>query len=361
MADLRPRTMFALVEPLSISVRPTRLAQNLRILLCRIAQSGRTSTASRFQSSLSSPSALAIDIISATVFSKAATESGYDSNFSFSTHPMNSFEAAPPNESLQRTAPAFAITRSLAILILVLICGISRGNPLIMTHPAYMSSERLEVKLLGDVAEIDGRFHFHSTARPGDPSATANVYFEVPIWVPCDPKNADAATAALLHSCTVSSLNSLTDDNRAAWDSAIGLKITVGKRPLTVDTFAVFDPRSKQDRNRLSAEWFRKGFYCITARVDFQPLWLAADPEIRVQYRQGLRRTSAGSEFHYVPVFWQMPKDQTTRDLSQYAMHFLNASGMTATLGTAAIPAGYSSVLPLAHHEPISIILKSKD
>jgi hypothetical protein len=252
------------------------------------------------------------------------------------------------------------MTRSLSILFLLLACGISRGNPLIMSHPCYMSSERLEVKLLDDVAEIDGRFHFRSTAKKGDPSASANVYFEVPIWVPCDPKHADAATAALLRSCSVSSLNWLKDDNRAAWDSAIGLKITVGKRPLKIETYAVFDPRSKEDQKRLPAEWFRKGFYCITARVDFQPDWLAADPEIRVQYRQGLCQKSEGNEFHYVPVFWQMPKDQTTRNLGQYAMHLLNGSSMTATLGTAGLPAGYSSILPLAHHEPITITLKPK-
>jgi len=224
-----------------------------------------------------------------------------------------------------------------------------------------MSSERLEVKLLDDVAEIDGRFHFRSTAKKGDPSATANVYFEVPIWVPCDPKNADPATAALLRSCSVSSLNWLKDDNRAVWDTAIGLKITVGKRPLKIETYAVFDPLSKEDQKRLPAEWFRKGFYCITARVDFQPDWLTTDPEIRVRYRQGLCRTSNSSEFHYVPVFWQMPQGQTTRDLGHYSMQLLNDSDMTATLGTVQIPTGHSSILPLAHHESITITLKTND
>lgn len=229
-----------------------------------------------------------------------------------------------------------------------------------MQHPCYMSSERLEVKLLGDVAEIDGRFHFRSTAKEGDPSATENVYFTVPIWVPCDPKHADAATAALLSSCYVSSLNWLKDENRAAWDSAVGLKITVGKRPLKIETFAVFDPLSKQDQKRLPAQWFRHGFYCITVRVDFQPDWLTTDPEIRVQYRQGLCRTSDGSEFHYVPVFWHLPKDQTTRDLGKYAMYLFNGSGTTASLGTVGLPAGFSSVLPLANHEPITITLQPK-
>lgn len=251
--------------------------------------------------------------------------------------------------------------RIFSFWFLWLICGTSSGNPIILTHPAYMSSERLDVKLLGDTAEVDGRFHFRSTAKKGDPSATANVYFEVPIWVPCDPKHADAATAELLLKCSVGSLNWLKDDNRAAWDAAIGLKITVGKRPLKVETFSVIDPRLKEHQQRLPAEWFRKGYFCITARVDFQPDWLTSDPEIRVQYRQGLCRTSEGSEFHYVPVFWQMPKDRTTQDLSQYSMRLLNSSGRKASLGTVGLPAGYSSVLPLAHHEPITITLRPKE
>lgn len=252
------------------------------------------------------------------------------------------------------------MTRSLAILLLVLGFGESRGNPRIISHPVYLSSERLEVKLLGDAAEIDGRFHFRSTAKEGDPAATANVYFEIPIWVPCDPKEADAATAALLRSCSVSRLNWLKDDNRTAWDSAIGLKITVGERPLKIETFAVFDPLSQEDQRRLPPEWFRKGFYCIMARIDFQPDWLISDPEIRVQYRQGLRCSADGNEFHYVPVFSQLPKELTTRDLSQYAMILSNASDIPATLGTVGIPSGYSSRLPLAHHEPITITLKHK-
>ena len=248
--------------------------------------------------------------------------------------------------------------RSIAIFIILLLCGVGKTNPLIITHPAYMSSERLHVKLLGDTAEIDGRFHFRSTAKKGEPSASANVHLEIPIWVPRDPLEAGAATAALLRSYSASSLNWLTDDNRAAWDAAIGLKISVGKRPLEITTFAVFDPNSKPDQSRLPPEWFRKGFYCITARVDFEPGWLAEDPEIRVQYRQGLRLTGNGREFHYVPVFFHLPEGQTTQDTSQYAMHLENASDKTVKLGTGAVPAKFPAVLPLVHHVPITITLK---
>lgn len=249
------------------------------------------------------------------------------------------------------------MSRILTFLFLVLTCAASRGNPLIITHPAYISSERLEVKVLGDVAEIDGRFHFRSTVQKGSPEATVHVPFLISIWVPSDPDNADPATAALLRFCEPESEHRLKDDSRAAWDAAIGLKVTVGKRPVEIESFSVSDMRSKKDRESLPSEWRRKGFYRLSALLHFKPDWLREDPEIRVQYRQGLCRTRAGNLFHYVPFFFRLPETHTTRDLDKYAMHLTNASSTPATLGSISIPSGYSAILPLAHYVPISITL----
>lgn len=257
------------------------------------------------------------------------------------------------------------MTRVLAVLFLVFVCGVNTANPLIAIHPAYMSAEQLQVILRNEVAEIDGRFHFRSLAKKGankgGPWESANALFEVLIWIPSDPNEADAATAALLRVCDVSSGNVLNDGNRAAWDSAIGLKISVGGYPRKFESISVFDPNSKDDRQRLPAEWFRRGFYTIIVRVEFRPDVLAEDPEFRVQYRQGLRRAAAGNEFFYVPMFWNLPADQTTRDLRQYSMYLANFSGQSASLGTATVPIGYATMLPLAHHEPIAVTLRFKE
>lgn len=252
------------------------------------------------------------------------------------------------------------MTRIFALLFLVLASSAGMGNPLIETHPAYISSEKLNVTLHSEFAEIDGRFHFRSTAKKNDPAAEAHVHFTVLIWVPSDPKQADDITGSLLRSFLVDKLNWLKDDNRAAWDAAVGLKVSVGERPLEIETYGVLNPRSKGDREMVPRPWIRDGYYLITARVDFQPDWLAENPEIRVQYRQGLRRYSSGKEFHYVPVFLHLPKDQTTEDLSRYAMHLVNSANMPASLGTSKIPTGYSAILPLAHHEAITVKLESK-
>lgn len=254
------------------------------------------------------------------------------------------------------------MSRTIApLLILLVTCLSGRGNPLIMTHPAYMSSERLEIKLLDDAAAIDGRFHFRSTAKKGDPDAHAHVYLEIPIWVPRDPKNADAATATLLRSSSGKTFHQLTNENRNAWDSAIGLKLNVGKHALNIDSFVVYDSHSKADRKQLAEAWLPRGYCCVIARADFPPAWLAGDPEIRIQYRQGLCRIRDGDEFYYVPEFRWTPDGHSTRDLNQYAMHLSNGSGRTALLGSTEVPPGYSSILPLVHKHPIVLTLRAKD
>lgn len=253
------------------------------------------------------------------------------------------------------------LSRILAVALLVCAFDSSSANPLIATHPVYMSAERLDVKLLRDSAEMDGRFHFRSTATQGDPGVKANVVLSVPIWVPRDLSEADSATASLLLAAKVSSNNELKDNLQAAWASAIGLRIYVGEQPLKITDFSLFDPRSKLDQKRLPPEWFHQDYYCILVKAEFQPELLAADPEIRVLYRQGLRRTSAGPEFHYLPMFRNMPKDHTTRELQRYCMYLVNDSGLAAKLGAATVRDGYSLILPLAHYEPIGITLKSKE
>ena len=87
---------------------------------------------------------------------------------------------------------------------------------------------------------------------------------------------------------------------------------------------------------------------------------LADDPEIRIQYRQGLRLARTGTEFFYLPIFENAPTDHTTRDLREFAMYLTNSSNRAASLGTVTVPANFATMLPLAHHEQILIKLKPK-
>lgn len=223
-----------------------------------------------------------------------------------------------------------------------------------------MSAERLEVKMVEGAAEIDGRFHFRSLAVKGHMGESSDVGFAVPIWVPSEAKYADARTAALLRTCSVSELNWLKGEKQAAWDDAVGLKINVGKHALKIDAYAVWDPRGDKNKPYVENAWLRKGYYCLLVRVHFRPEWLAGNPEIRVRYRQGLRLTRAGGEFHYVPTFEPMPPTQTTQDLDRYAMHVLNTTAWPISLGTVSLPSGSRAVLPLAHHVPVELVVRKK-
>lgn len=246
----------------------------------------------------------------------------------------------------------------LMTLVLMACCLMAWANPILVTHPAYISAEQLVVKVGAEAAEIDGRFHFKSMADKKDPVWGASVMFEIPIWVPSDAKYADARTAALLRSCKASDMNRLEGGQRAVWDAAVGLKVSVGRHELKIEDFLVFDPGSKSDMQWVPGAWMRKGYYCLVVRLFFKPDWLRGDPEIRVQYRQGLRLTREGGEFHYVPEFDRMPEKMTTGDLGRYAMHVTNASAGTMTLGTVSVPAGSGAVLPLAQHVPVGFVVR---
>lgn len=249
------------------------------------------------------------------------------------------------------------MNRFRSLLFLACTPALVYSNPLALWHPAYMSAERLTVTLRSDAAEMDGRFHFKSLATPTHPGAMANVDLNVPIWIPSDPKRTDLATAHFLRTFSSGHLHKLNDSNCEIWDAAIRLRIMVGTHPLQIERFSILDPRDKNDRASIPAQWLRKGYYCLNVSVDFRSDWLAGDPEIMVTYRQGHKQSKGEYEFHYVPVFWQLPEELNTRDLSRYSMRLNNQSGLSASLGTLKIHQGQSAVLPLSHHEPVTVTI----
>lgn len=249
------------------------------------------------------------------------------------------------------------MTRSLLLLFGCVIAGSTFANPLLENTPYYLSSEQLDVVLSLDAAQIDGRFHFRTWKTPGGSLPKHPILLTVPIWIPSDPACADQATAALLKKYAVNKGHHLEEGINPEWDAAIGLKITVGDQPIKIRFFGLHGPPVANAIDWVPKAWRREGFHCVMVTADFKPLLLAGDPEIRIQYRQGLRSDRAGREFFYVPVFENLPQGMKTDDLKTYAMNLENRSGDSILIGRAKLEPNSRSRVALAHHSAILALM----
>lgn len=243
--------------------------------------------------------------------------------------------------------------RSLVICFFAIISSAGLANPIVMTHPIFIASERLTVTMGADAAQIEGRFHFQSAAKPNDFGRDSDVRFEIPIWIPADAKHGDASISNFYKSFSTNQHNTLDETNRDAWNAAINLSFTVGKKTIPVSSFSTFDCSSKRAKMSIPDEWLRDGYSCILATVYFPSALLRRDPEVTITYRQPLRKTRNASEFYYVPDFDNLPEGIKTSSLDQYSMIMKNVAESRISLGTVLIPSGYSAILPLRHHEAI--------
>jgi hypothetical protein len=241
--------------------------------------------------------------------------------------------------------------------VTLVVCGAqeSAANPVIMTHPAYITSEELNVSLGADAALIDGRFRFQPDDKKGMPWEGTGVRVTIPIWIPAKSSQGDQTVAPLLDVISKGGLNQRDSAALNAWNSAIAFKFTIGNREVPVSEYSVYAPTTRYARKMIPDHWLHDGWIVVCVSVDFPPKLLRGSPEVRIRYRQPLRKTKAGSEFVYVPEFDDMPKNLNTKDLKQYAMILKPDTGVSAWLGSIPIPSGHSARLPLSHHQAIKV------
>ena len=231
------------------------------------------------------------------------------------------------------------------------------ANPIAITHAVYIASEALTVEVGAEAAYIDGSFRFKSALKKGDLGEDSEVAITVPVWIPAKASQADATVERLLEVIKSGDSYKLEGSVAASWESAVGLKFTIGGRPVPIYGLSISNPMARANRKYSPVAWQHEGWLLALARVGFRPELLRGSPEIRIRYRQPLRNTNSGAEFLYLPEFHHLPDGITTSNLEKYAMKLQAREGVSLSMGGVLIPTGHSARLPLSHHQPIKVLV----
>ena len=237
------------------------------------------------------------------------------------------------------------------VFALTLLSGTASANPIVVSHPYCIVSERLEVTITEDGAIFDGHFRFRSEAIKGTLGETADVGLEVPLWIPSDAKRATGETAEFL---SLYRRDPALTVYRKPLELATALKLTVGTHTIDDCSIVIHDLGSRADRQRIPAEWQKSGYFCVVFHFDFPSNWLTNAPEVHLSYRQPLNHTRNEHEFFYVPIFYHLPQGRGTNDIDLYSMRITNKCRSSLSFGGMDVGTDYTAILPLAHHAPIT-------
>ncbi|QIF03610.1 hypothetical protein [Roseimicrobium sp. ORNL1] len=264
--------------------------------------------------------------------------------------------------NLPRLFDMHLVTRpSLLLSALMVLSAVLGGHtPLAAniapTHRVYISSEELEVTVGADAATIDGKFRFKPVE--GDLHESSSAGAGIPVWIPAKATQGDAGLVSLVKDLAPGDMHKLEGPLLKAWNETIGLKFIVGKQEVPVSVLRIFHPTSRFERKDTSKEWYQhEGWILAFAIVYCPPPLMHGSSEVRLRYRQPLRKTRAGAEFLYLPQFFHQPKGATTKDLDRFAMKLQAQQGVSLSMGGVVIPAGHSARLPLIDHQPIKVLV----
>jgi hypothetical protein len=239
------------------------------------------------------------------------------------------------------------------VLVTLFLTALANANPIMMGDWAYISSERLEVNLHQDRAEITGHFTFRSTGADGRFDRHTSGHVSIPIWVP-ESKQALPELREFLDACSRNHILEVTEQMRPSWDSLFAMVITVGKSKLQPDSFSIIDytPRMKSSQSHPAFQ--RKGFSCIVVHATIQPALISRGQTVQIVYRQPLYVSRKYREFYYVPIIGASSEKEMVKQ-REFAMIVTNQTGRTVSLGGASIPQARKATLPLFDMGAISI------
>ena len=247
-----------------------------------------------------------------------------------------------------------------AIFIAFMFCATARANPVALALPAadriYMSSEHLTASISSDVAELKGTFTFQYRQDVWSPGKKSFVMLEIPIWFPdSDPK--DPTVAGFWKAFPRDQVTEVTPQTRAAFERAVGLRVSLGGESLPVEQFSTLTSTNSRQR-WAPREWHQEaGFCCLVFRFYFQDDSVLTQKPLSISYRQPLVHTDGAARFFYLPVFQNQPKIVSTADTNLYSITIAAQPGSSLTVSTgekkSRVEAGQSITISPRHHQPI--------
>lgn len=246
-----------------------------------------------------------------------------------------------------------------------ILCGVATSevsaNPLVMSHPVYISSERMTVTVDRLAARFEGRFTFRSALGQNarEEIRKEPMLLQVPIWFPANAVDGDETTRAFWMTFKRDRLNWVNAENRLILDRAIGLRVLVGAEEIPYRTFAVFETSPEQDR--IPREWQQPGLSCVLFSLDIPSNRLQSDPKVTITYRQPLLAKGDVAEFFYLPLFWHLPQGTGTDDQERYSFCLQARPKCLIRIQTSdgQVRPTRSVALPLSHNVPIRATVES--
>jgi hypothetical protein len=251
------------------------------------------------------------------------------------------------------------------IIITFLFCIVARANPIGFALSAadrvYIASERLTVTVSPDVAELKGTFVFRYRQDVRNPGQKSFVMLEIPIWFP-ETHPRDPSVAAFWRSFPKDDITTVSPQNRAAFEKAVGLRVSLDGESLPIGQFSTLT--STNSRQRWAArEWQQEaGFCCLVFRFYFTDDSALAEKPLTVAYRQPLLEEDGVGKFFYLPTFQNLPKDISTTDTNRYAITVAAQPGCSLTVSNGdqqrTLETGQGFTLSPKHNQPIKAVAR---
>lgn len=229
------------------------------------------------------------------------------------------------------------------------LAGCVWGNPLAITHDAYIAKEELRVTLTESAAEIEGAFVFATALTSAEIGWDSPGRLDVPIWIPTSGRDQGSWHAGLMADARQSTYWKAGDMEGKSWAQFIDLEFVLNKRSLRpAGCWLLLKPAKTQ-----TPAWARDGWMCLLFRFEYEAVDMQKGVQVQLRYQQPYLIKRRSREFFYVPNFDNFFKGQSTNDLSQYQAVLVNRTGADLKFGEMVQPSGTESRWPLSHHRPL--------